>query len=228
MHKKFIVATMLAIVAFPVWAEVIIQSAEDVVVVAIDDQEIRSNLLQGNQNSYKVDAGQHSISVRYRQIFNHLSGDHDVLKSNVVTLNQVELREGQSYQLSWVDAPEEFELAKTYVLSPTIALKNTAGQVVAQQAGISSKAKPWFSNGLFSAVTDLTTEKKAEPKTSATSQASVNTQAVPSSQVRNSTQTGLKENAQIGKDQQLIELWQSASTQERQKFAAWLAEQAAK
>lgn len=209
-----------------VHADVTVTAPEEIDVVAINDQEIRGGLFGGQEKSYKLDAGTHNISVRYKQLFDHRSGEHDVLKSDIVTLNQVQLQDGQNYQLALVGAPSNFDEGKAFAAQPTIGVENAQGQLIAKQTGANSKAKPWLSNGIFGSVMDLRNKDKSQNNVSSQSSMLSNTSTTQNvSAVNVSTmQTQL---ASSGKAQQLIELWQSATPQERQKFSAWLAEQAA-
>ncbi len=229
MLKHSIIAVALAACSVPALAQVVVQAPEEIVVVAIDDQEIRGGLFRGEKNIYQLDAGQHSISVKYQQIFYHLSGEHDVLKSNIVTLNQVDLKDGEKYQLALLNPPQDFEAGKQFAKQPTVALKNQSGQIVAQQTGANSEAKPWFSKGIFTNVFDLRQDETAAQAATTTSQA-VQPEATTTAVA--ATTTVVESSAPVAqaarsKDQLLIELWKKASPQERQKFTAWLAEQAA-
>ena len=50
-----------------VHADVMLIAPEEIDVVAINDQEISGGLFSARENSYKLDAGVHNISVRYKQ-----------------------------------------------------------------------------------------------------------------------------------------------------------------
>lgn len=204
------------------FAAVTITAPEEIVVLAVNDQEVNTGIFRTKKNEYKVDAGSAAISVRYQQYFEHLNSEHDILKSGVVTIKAPNLQDGQSYKLSLVDAPQSFEAAKKYAEQPTVALYDVNNQLIVQQTGANNEAKPWLSGGLFGRVFDLTTAKKQEshqpaPVYQATAPAAqnVNTVAVASHMI-NSSATA---------DQELIQIWQKASKAERQRFMSWLAEQ---
>jgi hypothetical protein len=111
--------------------------------------------------------------------------------------------------------------------------------LIAKQTGASSKAKPWLSNSIFGSVLDLRSKddeqknvsnqssmiaSKSTQNITATNQSN---QQLASGAVTTTTVQPVTQNATTsGKAQQLIQLWQSATPQERQKFTAWLAEQA--
>lgn len=220
-----------------VHADVMLIAPEEIDVVAINDQEISGGLFSARENSYKLDAGVHNISVRYKQLFEHRTGEHDVLKSDIVTLNQVQLQDGQNYKLTLVGAPSNFEEGKTFAEQPTVGVEDAQGQLIAKQTGASSKAKPWLSNGIFGSVLDLRS-KDDKPKnvstqssmisaqTAKTVSPAVQTQPVTQNATLSKNTTPSQNAVASGKAQQLIQIWQSATPQERQKFTAWLAEQA--
>ena len=207
-------------------ADVMLIAPEEIDVVAINDQEISGGLFSARENSYKLDAGVHNISVRYKQLFEHRTGEHDVLKSDIVTLNQVKLQDGQNYKLTLVGAPSNFEEGKTFAEQPTVGVENAQGQLIAKQIGANSKAKPWLSKGLFGSVMDLRS-KDDEPKNVSTQSSMISAQTAKTVPPAVQTQPVTQNATASGKAQQLIQLWQSATPQERQKFTAWLAEQAA-
>lgn len=218
-------------------ADVMLIAPEEIDVVAINDQEISGGLFSARENSYKLDAGVHNISVRYKQLFDHRTGEHDVIKSDIVTLNQVQLQDGQNYTLTLVGAPSNFEEGKTFAEQPTVGVEDAQGQLIAKQTGASSKAKPWLSNGIFGSVLDLRS-KDDKPKnvstqssmisaqTAKTVSPAVQTQPVTQNATLSKNTTPSQNAVASGKAQQLIQIWQSATPQERQKFTAWLAEQA--
>ena len=208
-----------------VHADVMLIAPEEIDVVAINDQEISGGLFSARENSYKLDAGVHNISVRYKQLFDHRTGEHDVLKSDIVTLNQVQLQDGQNYKLTLVGAPSNFEEGKTFAEQPTVGVENAQGQLIAKQIGANSKAKPWLSKGLFGSVMDLRS-KDDEPKNVSTQSSMISAQTAKTVPPAVQTQPVTQNATASGKAQQLIQLWQSATPQERQKFTAWLAEQA--
>ena len=114
-----------------------------------------------------------------------------------------------------MDALIDLDSAKKFAEQPTLALKNQAGQTVAQQTGAGSQAKSWLAGGIFTSVFDVRTEKNAAVQNPELKPV---TTAIPSP----------SHQGQQSKDIQLIELWKNATAQERQRFTAWLAEQAAK
>ncbi|WP_130802756.1 DUF2057 family protein [Acinetobacter ihumii] len=212
-----------------VFAAATITAPEEIVILAVNDQEVNSGLLRSKKNDYKVDAGEISLSVRYQEFFQHQDGEHDIVKSGIVTIKTPALTEGASYKLDLVNAPKNFEDAKKYAEQPTIALYNAKQQVLVQQTGANTEAKPWFSKGLFGKAYDLTQNKSASPQPAAVYTTQPNTtyaQSVNSPTAATVTQTvSTQQSLNQNNEQKLVELWKKSSKTERQKFMAWLAEQ---
>lgn len=205
-------ALMISGAAF---SAVTITAPEEIKIVAVNDQEVNTGLFRSANNQYKVDAGESSISVRYTQYFEHLNGEHDIVKSGVVTLKTPLLKDGENYRLDLVNAPASFEAAKKYAEQPIVALVDKNKQLLVQQTGANTEQKPWLGQGVFAKATDLT-QKKSAP---------VNQPAAIYAQTT-SLNSGATVNSIHSADQQLIQLWQKSNKAERQKFMSWLAEQA--
>ncbi len=212
MLKQLATSLTLLSLSLPALAEVQIKAVEEIVVMAIDGQEIRQHLFCNKEKTYTVDDGQHTISVQYKQLFNPLYTSHEVVKSDIVTLTTGHLTAGQ-YQLVLINPPQDVDAAKKFAEQPILGLKDAQGHIIAQQIDVGSKAKSWLNRGIFSSVLDLRQDSEQQPEVNA-QQATI-----PVQQVKTDT---------LSKDQQLIELWKTATPQERQKFTAWLGEQAVK
>ncbi len=213
MTLRLAIAALGLAISGSVFSAVTISAPEEIAILAVNDQEVNAGLFRAKNNQYKVDAGETSLSVRYVQFFQHMNGEHDVVKSGVVTLKTPVLQDGENYKLALVNAPASFEAAKKYAEQPTIGLFNKNNQLLVEQTGANTEAKPWLTGGLFGRAYDLT-QKKTAP---------VNQPAPVYTAVAQSAVTASSPNAV---DQQLIQLWKKASKVERQKFMTWLAEQA--
>lgn len=221
MAFKYGVAALALMLSGSVFAAVTLSAPEEIVVLAVNDQEVNSGLIR-KKNEYKVDAGQVAVSVRYQQYFEHLNGEHDILKSGVVTVTAPDLKDGQTYKIALVNSPQRFEDAKKYAEQPTIAIYDNKNRLVVQQTGVNTEAKPWLGSGLFGKVIDLTSSKKAPVNQPAAVYATTTSQSPAATTVSKTTQTVSDANSA---DRQLIQIWQNASKAERQKFMTWLAEQ---
>lgn len=210
MALRSTLATLLILSSSSAFSAVTITAPEEIKILAVNDQEVNTGLFRSKNNQYKIDSGENTISVRYSQYFEHLSGEHDIVKSGVITLKTPILKEGESYSLNVVNAPTSYEAAKKYAEQPVIALFDQNKKMLVQQTGANTEQKPWLAQGLFGKVTDLTQKKSVL----------VNQPAAVYTQT-SMTESGVS----YSTDQQLIQLWKKSSKAERQKFMNWLAEQ---
>lgn len=202
------------------YAAVSIQVPEEIKVVSVNQQEVKSSILRAN-SEYKLDAGTHLIGVRYQEFFQHYDNSHDILKSSVVHLQTSQLEDGQKYRLALIDAPKDFDTAQKYKDQPMIGLYNQNGQLVAQQTGVSQAAQPLLGKTLGNSTIDLTTKPVVATPGAISA---VQTKATVPVEVELKNQVA--NHVVIGVDAELKQLWQKANKQERQKFMSWLAEQA--
>ena len=225
MAFKYGMAALGLMLSGSVFAAVTISAPEEIVLLAVNDQEVNAGLFRSKNNEYKVDAGTVDLSVRYQQYFEHLNGEHDILKSGMVTIKAPNLKDGQTYKLSLVNAPKDFDEAKKYAEQPTVAIYDRNNQLLVQQTGANNEQKPWLSTGIFGKTVDLTSRNKAPSNQPAAVYATANTTA-PVTMVNSvSTNSSNVVSSTNSADQQLIQMWQKASKNERQKFMTWLAEQ---
>ena len=222
--NKFGIVAISLMVSAPVFAAVTITAPEEIVLLAINDQEVNSGLFRTAKNDYQVDAGQVSFSVRYQQYFKHLDGEHDIVKSGVVTIEAPNLLDGQSYTLKPINVPKDYDAAKKYAEQPTIALYDQQQKLIVEQTGANNEPKAWFGGRIF----DFTRSNKAAGNQPAAVYASGST-AVQASAAQPTVATAAVDGQHampVGSaDQQLIQMWQRASKAERQRFMTWLANQ---
>ncbi|OBY75372.1 YccT family protein [Acinetobacter gyllenbergii] len=219
------VAAFGLLLSSSVFSAVTITAPEEIVILAVNGQEVNTGLIPSKKNNYQVDPGNLTVNVRYREYFEHLNGEHDIIKSGVVTIQAPDLQDNQSYTLGLVNAPKDFEAAKKYADQPTVALYDQNKKLVVQQTGANNEAQPWFTgSNLLSRTLDLTQKNK----NNAVNQPAP-VYAGTTSQVAATAPVAVTTAATVGTakttDQQLVELWQKASKAERQKFMAWLAGQ---
>ena len=217
MALRLTFAAAALMVSGSVFSAVTVTAPEEIKILAVNDQEVNTGLFRSENNAYKLEAGSSSISLRYIQYFEHMSGEHDIVKSGVVTLKTPNLQDNQTYQLALVNAPKTFEDAKKYAEQPTVALYDQKQQVLVQQTGANTEQKPWLSRSMFGGAVDLTQKNVKAP---------VNQPPAVYAAPQATAQTAQLSTQASAVDKQLIELWKKADKTERQKFMSWVAEQA--
>ena len=185
-------------------AEVTLLAPEEIPVLALDQQEVAGSLFWSSKTTYKLDSGSHEIAVRYEQLFDQNNGDHDVLKSSIVSL-KAELQDNKTYRLTLVNPPKDYDDAKQYVKQPIIAIVDEQGNTVAQQQALDNAPKPLLGSSLFKRVLDFRSNNGQKDLTRTGTDASTASTTTVNA-VKGSTV------------EQLKQLWQSASEQERQQF----------
>ena len=209
--SKVVLSLMVVAMATSAQAAVTLVTPEEIPVLALDQQEVNGSFFRSSKTSYKLDPGTHEIAVRYEQLFNLTNGDHDVLKSAVVSV-RANLEDNKTYRLSLVNPPKNYDVAKNYVKQPIIAVLDEQGKVIAQQQGLDNAPKPMLGSSFFNRVMDFRNKPEMQ-KDLTTSQTDNNSQAVTSS---------AKASATIGNLEQLKQLWQNASKQEREQFMQFI------
>ena len=217
------VAAFGLLLSSSVFSAVTITAPEEIVILAVNGQEVNNGLIPSKKNNYQVDPGNLTVNVRYREYFEHLNGEHDIVKSGVVTIQTTDLKDNQTYNLALVNAPKDFSQAKKFAEQPTVALYDQSKKLVVQQTGANNEAQPWFSgNSSLARTLDLTQKNKNNVVNQPAPVYAASTKNVAPVAV---TATTVVSGNIKTTDQQLVDLWQKASKAERQKFMAWLAGQ---
>ena len=228
--KSLVRVSALALVASlsqNLYAASTITAPDEIVIVGINDQAIKSSLLKKSKE-YKVNPGALSLSVRYQAYFEDNLNRHDIVKSDVLRLDVPQIQDNQRYVLKLINAPKDHDDAKKYAEQPMIALFDQNNQQVVQELKMSNQPRNSILGGLFSDSVDLTQAAPTNNSSVAIRQ-TAKTQSSTGAQPVN-TQIAVKQaSTQIANvqsvDQHMIQLWQNASKAERQKFMTWLAEQ---
>ena len=228
--KSLVKVSALALVASlsqNLYAASTITAPDEIVIVGINDQAIKSSLLKKSKE-YKVNPGALSLSVRYQAYFEDNLNRHDIVKSDVLRLDVPQIQDNQRYVLKLINAPKDHDDAKKYAEQPMIALFDQNNQQVVQELKMSNQPRNSILGGLFSDSVDLTQAAPTNNSSVAIRQ-TAKTQSSTGAQPVN-TQIAVKQaSTQLANvksvDQHMIQLWQNASKAERQKFMTWLAEQ---
>lgn len=228
--KSLVKVSGLALVASlsqNLYAASTITAPDEIVIVGINDQAIKSSLLKKSKE-YKVNSGTLSLSVRYQAYFEDNLNRHDIVKSDVLRLDVPQIQDNQRYVLKLINAPKDHDDAKKYAEQPMIALFDQNNQQVVQELKMSNQPRNSILGGLFSDSVDLTQAAPTNNSSVAIRQ-TAKTQSSTGAQPVNA-QTAIKQaSTQLANvqsvDQHMIQLWQNASKAERQKFMTWLAEQ---
>lgn len=217
---KFSGIVLFALLSQNLYAASTITAPEEIVIVGINDQAVKSSLLKKSKD-YKVNPGALSLSVRYQAYFEDNLNRHDIVKSDILRLDIPQIQDNQRYVLKLVNPPKDHDDAKKYAEQPMIALFDQNNQQVVQALKTTIQPKNSILGGLFSDAVDLT-----QVQSSATNYSSTETRQDQNSKASTSYQTSpIPHTDTLSVDQNMIQLWQKASKAERQKFMTWLAEQ---
>lgn len=193
---------------------------DEIMVVGINDQAVKSSLLKKTKQ-YKVNPGALSLSVRYQAYFEDNLNRHDIVKSEILRLDIPQIQDNQHYVLKLINAPKDHDDAKKYAEQPKIALFDQNNRQVVQESSMSNQPKNSILGGLFNDSVDAT-QVQSTPENYSSTQTRQNQNAKPSTSDQTSP---IPHTDTLSVDQDMIQLWQKASKAERQKFMAWLAEQ---
>ena len=192
-------------------AAVTLITPEQIAVLALDQQEVSGSFFRSTKTTYQLDPGTHDIAVRYEQLFNLTNDDHDILKSAMVSV-RANLEDNKTYRLSLINPPKNYEVAKEYVKQPIIAVVDEQGKIIAQQQGLDNAPKPMLGSSFFNRVMDF----RNKPDT----QKDLSTRQIPASEAKVATAGSATE--ATSNLEQLKQLWQHASKQEREQFMQFI------
>lgn len=221
-------------------AAVTLITPEEIPVLALDQQEVTGNFFRSSKTTYKLDPGSHDIAVRYEQLFNQTNGEHDILKSAVITV-RANLEDNKTYRLSLVNPPKNYEVAQEYVKQPIIAVMDEQGQVIAQQQALNNAPKPMLGSSFFNRVMDFRTQlgNQKDYTAPATTNNSVsnsgnnsgNNSAMASTSGSSASGTSMPASSMPASSmpvtgsntlEQLKQLWQQSTKPEREQFMQFI------
>lgn len=221
--KSAILTTLLLgfVVQNTVYATATIHAPEEVIVVAINGQNVKSGLFKGKKE-FKVEAGPVNLNIRYQQYFEMHNGAFDIVKSDIFNVQISELKDKQYYTLQLANTPKDNDEAKKFAQSPTIAIYDQNKKLVTHQSNVQMTSPSQF-GGIF------TRDKASERVYNSQSTISTGSTSTPvqgTQYTKLSTEevtTAQKTDMTSNSDQQLIQIWKKATKAERQKFLSWLA-----
>lgn len=131
--KTALALALLSATSLSALAQVTLNVGENVVVTAINGQEVKNGMFTKPISHFDLEPGKHVITAKYTRLF-ELSGDnHDVLRSSNISL-PVELADNQTYQLVMEGQPNSYTQAKDYVKKPVLAIVQNGKTLASQQA----------------------------------------------------------------------------------------------
>ncbi len=213
MITKAIIAS-LALSAAYAHAEVRLLVDDNIKVTAINGQEVRHGALQPLQREFKLEAGRHVVTARYDRIFDLTRGDHDYLKSGNITVT-ADLQDNQTYQLVMPNQPNNYNAAKEYVKSPTLAVAQN-GQVIAQESIVEDRTGVLSSitqsiGGMFGRDNAVTSNQRTIAALNQAPTTAVTASSAP-------TQAPIARDNLDG----FMQLWLNSSEEEREKIRQWI------
>lgn len=131
--KSALSLVLLSATSLSALAQVTLNVEENVIVTAINGQEVKTGMFSNPTRQFNLEAGKHVITAKYTRLFDLRSNDHDVLRSSNISL-PVELADNQTYQLVMAGQPNDYQQAKEYVKKPVLAIVQNGRTLASQQA----------------------------------------------------------------------------------------------
>lgn len=205
-------------------ADVTLLVDDHIKVTAINGQEIKQSAFQPLTKEFTLQPGQHAITAKYDRLYKLPRDQHDYLRSGNVSVT-AELADNQTYRLTMPNQPEEYEAAKEYVDSPTLAVQQN-NTIIASQQGANGNQGGLLSGlgkaigGVFGGGSDAELQNQRaiaaieQPNTPrvVTNQPRVNTGTVSSTTTTQPTNTL----------DSFMQIWLNATPAEREKMRQWI------
>lgn len=198
-------------------AQVTLNIGENMVVTAINGQEVKNGMFSEPQRRFTLAPGKHVVTAKYTRLFELRGDNHDVLRSGNISL-PIDLADNQTYTLVMANQPEAYAQAKEYAQKPTLALLQNGQTVVSQQA--TGSANGGIFGGLSGALGQVFGGSKAIDSNQQTINAiqTGSTDAIPAMQP--STPAVNSANTL----DQFMQLWLKATPAERDKIRQWISQ----
>lgn len=191
---------VLALCATVGHAQVILTVDDNVKVTAINGEAIAHGLFAPVKRNFELTEGQHVITARYERLFELHGDNHDILRSNEITVT-ASLADNQTYRLTMPNQPKRYKDAKEYIKAPSLTIVQ-GNKVVSEQVASSTQSGGVFGGlgALFGRGDGVASNQKA-------------VQALQTPTKATTTNTTLDK---------FMELWLSADESEREKIRQWV------
>lgn len=225
----------LAAVSAPAVAQVTLNVGDNVVVTAINGQEVKTSMFRDPTRTFTLEPGKHVITAKYQRLYDLRGDEHDILRSDNVSI-PVELQDNRTYTLVMANQPEAYSRAKDYAKKPTLALVDSNSQTIASQqaqgggeggifSGLSSALGGIFGGSSNAVASNQQTIDALEGKSGSSIPAlgqSNPTAANTSTAVASNTHTAAATPANMDTLDQFMNLWLKATPAEREKIRQWV------
>lgn len=216
--------TTVSLCAASVLASVTAQAAvtllvdDHIKVTAVNGQEMKNGLFQSPTKQLTLEPGRHVITAKYDRLYNLPRDEHDYLRSGNISVT-ADLQDNQTYHLSMLGQPEDYEQAKEYAQHPTLAIQQN-NQVIAKQDSINSQRGGLLSGvtqaigGIFGGNDAQNANQQAIAALEQSNNGGANANTQPASATANPNNTSTLD--------QFMQLWLQATPAEREKIRQWI------
>lgn len=217
------------------FAQVTLNVGDNVVVTAINGQEIKNSMFRDPTRTFTLEPGKHVITAKYQRLYELRGDEHDILRSNNISI-PVELQDNRAYTLIMANQPDSYIRAKDYIKKPTLALVDSNSQTVASQqaqggsdggifSGLGSALGGMFGGNSKAVESNQQTINALDGKSSggipalAPSNTTTTTPTTPNTVAASNTNTN---NTNMDTLDQFMNLWLKATPAEREKIRQWV------
>lgn len=187
------------------YAEVTLDVDDNIKVTAINGNEINQSAFQPLIKQFKLQPGRHVITAKYDRLYDLQGDNHDYLRSGNVTVS-ADMQDNQTYQLAMPGQPEDYEKARDYAKTPTLAVMH-GSTTIAKVKGTSGNSSIF--SGLAGIIGVGNSAQASNQRTIAAINLQPATQSVP-----------LSDNASTL--DKFMKLWLQATPDEREKIRLWV------
>ncbi len=235
LYQKISIGTLLvAASSLPMLAqaEVTLLIDDHIKVTAINGQEINQSPFQPLTKSFALQPGQHAITAKYDRLYKLPRDDHDYLRSGNISVVAT-MDDNQTYRLTMLNQPEDYEAAKEYAKKPTLAVQQ-GDTLIASQESIAGNNGGIFAGlskaigGVFSGSGDAEMQNQRaiaaiNQPTAQQPATRINTGAAATTTYTVTPTAAVNQNAQTTTTlDSFMQLWLQATPSEREKIRQWV------